>query len=530
MSQFRETHQPCPDCGSSDARAVYHSGVSICFSCGVIKGPDGETATSNGDKFLQGECAALTKRRIRQDTCQRYGYSIATTEKGQLVQVAPYYDPKSGRLVAQKVRTKSKDFWVVGDAKKMSLWGIQLARRNGRMIVITEGEVDALSISQAMGNTWPVVSLPGGAANLQALRESLEFLETYEKVVLAFDADEAGQQATQAALELFSPGKAHVINYGEYKDANDMLRGAGESALRSAVWEAREHRPDGIVSVHELYDRISAPLSMGCQYPWGKLNELTYGWRPGELVTWTAGTGTGKTALLSELEYYTLTSQKKRVGIIHLEEGCVRTARRLIGIHLNKPVHLPDAEYTEEEFKTAFDETIGHDRCYAYDHFGSLDADLLVNRIRYLAKGYNCEVIFLDHVSMVVSGADLEADERRSLDRIMTQLKSVAEGTGCTIHVVSHLRRPSGSASHEEGMHVSLSHLRGTQAIAQLSDCVIAAERNQQAPDETERNTTRLRVLKNRYTGLTGPADTLYYCRETGRLKTLDSAMLEEDF
>ena len=85
--------------------------------------------------------------------------------------------------------------------------------------------------------------------------------------------------------------------------------------------------------------------------------------------------------------------------------------------------------------------------------------------------------------------------------------------------LVSHLRRVDGNKGHENGIQVSLSHLRGSQSIAQLSDCVIALERNQQADDPEEANTTQLRVLKSRYTGDVGLAAKLVYDRETGRLK-----------
>ena len=67
-------------------------------------------------------------------------------------------------------------------------------------------------------------------------------------------------------------------------------------------------------------------------------------------------------------------------------------------------------------------------------------------------------------------------------------------------------------------MVVNLSHLRGSNSIAQLSDCVIALERNQQSDDELESRTTKLRILKSRYTGDVGMATTLVYNKETGRL------------
>ena len=86
-----------------------------------------------------------------------------------------------------------------------------------------------------------------------------------------------------------------------------------------------------------------------------------------------------------------------------------------------------------------------------------------------------------------------------------------------------------GNKGHENGIEVSLSHLRGSQSIAQLSDCVIALERNQQSDDIEESNTTKMRVLKSRYTGDVGLASHLLYDRETGRLREVPKDQFEDD-
>ena len=454
----------------------------------------------------------LTKRGISEQTCKRYKYGI---HQGR--QYATYLDSK-GKQVGQKVRDKDKNFTILGNVSKM-LFGLNLAKKGGKMIVITEGEIDAMSVSQALGNTWPAVSVPNGAQSADAaIQANLEFLETYDRVILCFDGDKPGQEALEKCVALFSPGKVSITELGSYKDANEMLQGAGASALRNAIWEAKEWRPDGVVNLADLKERISEKLAMGTQYPWPGLNDLLFGFRPQELITWTAGTGVGKTALVSELVYH-LIMKGTKVGIVYLEEGVVRAGKRIVGLHMNKPLHLPSAKYEDDEFNTAFEATLGTGNLVAYDHFGSLNEDVLLNRIRYMVKGLDCDVVVLDHISMVVSGADLDSDERRMLDHVMTSLRSLTQETGASFHVVSHLRRPPGQGSHEEGRQVSLSHLRGTQAIAQLSDAVIALERNQQASKENERNTTTIRVLKNRYAGLTGVACKLLFNHTTGRLE-----------
>ena len=110
----------------------------------------------------------------------------------------------------------------------------------------------------------------------------------------------------------------------------------------------------------------------------------------------------------------------------------------------------------------------------------------------------------------------------------MTKMRSLVEETGIALLLVSHLRRPAGDRGHEDGKEVSLSHLRGSASIAHLSDSVIALERNQQAEEETEANTTIVRILKNRYTGDTGIACHLFYDRGTGRMTQVDNP-LEDD-
>jgi twinkle protein len=79
--------------------------------------------------------------------------------------------------------------------------------------------------------------------------------------------------------------------------------------------------------------------------------------------------------------------------------------------------------------------------------------------------------------------------------------------------LVSHLRRTSSDQNHEEGARVTLGQLRGSAAIAQLSDGVIALERNQQS-DRKDSSTT-VRVLKNRYSGEVGIACHLDYDLDT---------------
>jgi twinkle protein len=188
---------------------------------------------------------------------------------------------------------------------------------------------------------------------------------------------------------------------------------------------------------------------------------------------------------------------------------------------VGKSLHL--GEHSHQELTKAFDATMDNWDLYLFDGFGSYDPDVIYNRIEYLAQGLDCKIIFLDHLSILLSG--LDGDERRMIDNTMTRLRSLVERTGISLFLVSHLRRSTGDKNHEEGARVTLGQLRGSAAIAQLSDSVIGLERDQQS--DKDGDFTTVRVLKNRYSGETGIACTLKYNLETCKF---DEHELEEEF
>lgn len=338
-----------------------------------------------------------------------------------------------------------------------------------------------------------------------------------------FDMDEPGKKAATECVELMEPGKAKIASL-PFKDPNECLQKGQPEAIVQAIWNAKAFRPDGIISGEDLWEEIQKnEVIPSIPYPWDALTALTKGARQGELVTLTAGSGVGKSAVVREVAHHLLKNQQT-VGMIMLEENPKRTALGLMGIELNKPLHLSREGVDEADIQRAFRDTVGSGRVFLYNHFGSSDLDNLLSRVRFLAKGCGCKWIVLDHLSIVVSGLG-DGDERRLIDNAMTALRTLVEETGVGLFLVSHLKRPSDGRGHEEGAKTSLSQLRGSHAIAQLSDMVIGLERNQQGKDP---NVTTLRVLKNRFSGETGLAGFLQYDRDTGRLSETTGDFVDE--
>lgn len=539
-SMFNKTQEstllkkgPCPDCGSSDACASYDDGHTFCFSCEKHTAAESSWVPQPKERIEVNVGGAglipiyfdqLASRKITEQTCQKWGYGKGKMN-GQAVQVATYCD-NDGNPVAQKIRFKGKDFRIVGDPSAMTLYGQHLWRDGGRMVVVTEGEIDALSVSQVYGNKYPVVSLPNGAPSAKkAILKSLDWLEKFDSVIFCFDNDEPGRKAAVECATVLSPGKAKVAKL-PLKDASEMLQQGRGKELIDLIWEAKTYRPDGIVSGDDVWNIITkVDQAQSFPYPWHGMNELARGIRTGELVTFCAGSGVGKSAVCKEIVHHLVMEHKLKVGFIALEESVKRTALSLMGIQMNKPIHLDMSLASEDEMEEAY-QTVIKDNLVFYDHFGSLDNDNLLNRIRYMVRSLGCRFIVLDHISLVVSGLD-GGDERRNLDNAMTRLRSLVQETGVGMLVVSHLKRPEGNKGHEEGQRTTLAQLRGSAAIGQLSDMVFGLERDLQDPDS--RDITTVRCLKNRFTGMTGVACHVRYNRDSGRLSEAMDLFSDDD-
>ena len=524
-------HEECPHCGSSDANALYSTGKHYCFSCQVVTYPDNNeegviavTTQKANVAFLPIEVVALNKRKITEKTAKHWQYGLSTYN-GSKVHVANYYD-KQGTLQAQKIRFPNKDFLALGDMKKVGLYGEHLCRDGGKMITIVEGELDALSLSQAFDNKWSVVSIPSGIDSAKkSIAKSLEWLCLYDTVVIMFDNDEVGKKAAIEVASILPPSKAKIAKL-PLKDASDMVQAGRTAELIDAVWGAKTYRPDGIVAGTDVWEIVSTTDDkQSISYPYTGIQEKTGGCRKGEIVTVTAGSGIGKSQLAREFAH-SFIMQGQVIGYIALEENVKRTSLGLMSIELNKPLHIQSDDVPMEELRHAFINTVGSGRVFMYDHWGSTDSDNLLSKIRYLVRGCGCDYIILDHISIVVSGLE-GGDERRMIDNTMTALRSLVEELNCGLILVSHLKRPSGDKGHEDGAQTSLAQLRGSAAIGQLSDMVIGLERNQQ--DKDKPNVSQVRVLKNRWSGETGLCCSLLYDTTTGRMNEVQFPDEEED-
>ena len=512
------SHIPCNECGSSDANSLYSDGHTFCFRCHAHTHGDNTHHTHHVQHVqLQGSARRLQSRKVSEATCELF----KTYKDGDILR--HYYFDSSGKVVGAKVRTKDKEFRCEGEVN--TLFGMQNFRhkttKKDQKLVITEGEMDAMSVWEAQPN-WDVVSIPNGAAaGKKAIQNNYEWINYYSKVVLFFDNDEAGQKAAKEAAGLLPPGKVFIGFLEGYKDASEALQASDTEAIRAVCnYDHTQYQPDGIVDAKTLLDLITTPTPPSDHdYPFQGLQGKLHGIRYGELVTITAGSGIGKSSFCRAIAT-DLLAKGERVGFLALEESMRHTSLGLMSNACGRSLHL--GEQQRSELTEIFDNTIAKWNLHLFDGFGSYDPDHIYNRIEYMAAGLDTKVIFLDHLSILLSG--LEGDERRMIDTTMTKLRSLVERTGISLFLVCHTTTPPNGQSHEEGGRVQLRSLRGSRSIGQLSDSVIALERNQQSG--SERDATTVRVLKNRYSGEVGEACQLNYDLNTCKFN--ESAIKKE--
>lgn len=534
-------HVNCDACGSSDANAVYSDGSTFCFSCRK-SAPKGSEDTEVEFKVVQSqltldEIDALpvdTFRGISKNVLYNCGVKVEYDENRNIV--SHYYPlTHNGKVKAYKKRIVStKEFRVVGKLDVPQLFN-QVNCGKRKNLVITEGEIDCLSLLEMLTKAkaqFDVVSIVNGAQSARRnIASNLDFVNSYDKVFLAFDNDEPGIEASKDVAHVIKPGKAHIVN-SIHKDANDALtKGLSDNYLQD-VWGAKTYKPDNFVTGEKVWQAFKERTNTeSVPYPdcIKGLNDKLLGMRLGEITLFTSGTGSGKSTVVKETILNLLEKTDTKIGLISLEESIGDTATRLIGMSLNKNIRFPK-DISEEEARKGYEKVFGDERLILLDHQGSVQDSSLLERIEYLSA-LGCQYLILDHITIAVSEGAQGKSGNEAVDKVMSDLLKIVKRYNIHLTLISHLRKSSGdSKSFEEGRMASLDDIKGSGSIKQISFDIVTFARDMMAKEETERNVVKFAVLKSRFSGLTGHCGQAIYSNETGRLSYYESQIAFKEF
>jgi len=529
MGQIVTRNQPCEKCGSSDAKQIYDDGSAFCFSCksnffapkeGYMEQPEIKKDWSNRLQEVQNDYPSrgFKERNIYLQVAEHYGVKVSYDLDGNIdAHYYPFY--ADDKLCGYKVRRLPKDFSSIGTVRG-GLFGQQLYS-GGPRLVITEGELDAMSVQSAWFKKYktfyPVVSLRS-ASSVKDLIKERDWIRNFNEVILWLDNDDAGREATKEAARIIGYDKIKIAKSNE-KDASDLWIKDPDKVLKT-IYDSIEYTPAGILTKDQLWHQLEKYNEIeSVPYPdyMEGLNDKLKGMRFGEITLWTSGTGSGKSTLLREIAIDLLEKTDDKIGIISLEESPAETARKMAGMAINR--NPANEEIPIDDLKEGFDRIFDSDRVLVLDHQGSISDGSIMDFLEYMCLS-GCKYLFVDHITILASEGAEGLTGNEAIDKIMNDLLRLVKKHEVWIGLISHLRKTDNKGrSFEEGKLPSMDDIRGSGSIKQISMDIIAFARNVGSDNPEERNTIKTKVLKCRYTGLTGPSGSLYYDFDTGRLK-----------
>ena len=539
MSRYKQT--ACPECDSSDAFTIYEDGA-YCFSCQYttkkvnIMNDLEPVAKPNSNITLEEindlNSFPINSRGISKQVVDHFGIKMAVNPDGSGgSHFYPYTANGKVTVVAYKERKLPKSFVAHGNFSNVELFG-QSVSSGGKTLVITEGELDACAVAEAFLHKYkrifPVVSMPS-ATGCKTVLAQREWIRRFESVILFFDKDEAGQAAVQKVAKIIGAGKVKVAKLLE-KDPCEQLLKHGPQSLLQSYWDAETWSPAGLVMGEAIWEQFQQrQRTKSRPYPkcLAGLNDKLKGIRQGEITLFTSGTGSGKSTIVKEIVLDLLQDEENKIGLISLEESVGDTAEKFIEMTLNQKLDHDDNNLSELDLRQGFESVFADERLVLLDHQGSVGDSTLTDKIEYMCL-MGCKYLVLDHITIAVSEGSEGLSGNEAIDKVMSDLLKIVKKHNIWLCLISHLRKaPGGGASFEEGKLASIDDIKGSGSIKQISFDIVAFARNLVADNATERNTIKFRVLKSRFTGLTGSAGAAIYNTKTGRLTSTDNVFME---
>lgn len=571
MAEFIR-HEACSECGSSDGRAIYADGSYFCWVCNDVKPSNGfleekglkksnkktkerkEVVVSEKEKITPEQNEELKSRTslsgsgyrgISDDTLKFFGVRTGYDPETMKVNSVYYPCTENGELSGYKCRVHPKQFGhgnLGRTGKSCDLFGQFRFTRPGKYVLIVGGEHDQLAAFQMLQNyskgkgydyDTPVVSPTVGETGCEKqLAAQYDWFNQFEKIIIAFDNDDAGEEATTKAIKVLPKGKVFVAKWS-LKDPNEMLEKGKEKQFIQDFYSAKQFIPAGVLGSGGLYEALLEKLnrkSIPLPSFLNKLENMLVSWELNSIGVLAAGTGAAKTTVANEILYDLIFNSPYKTGVVSLELDAGQYAQAMLSRHLQVKIANFKTQgdrlgfVSSDDVKTKADEVFkredGTDRFMVLDERdGSIE--VIKEKIEQMIISCGCQLIILDPVSDLFEG--LPHEEQAAF---MKWLKSMCKNYEVSFLLIAHIRKTGdGKQSASSGTFVSEEAIFGSGSLIKSASWVVLMTRDKYNTDPIVRNTTKLVLSKNRNNGVTGDAGELYYCNNTHMLydkSTLD--------
>lgn len=346
-----------------------------------------------------------------------------------------YY--RDNELINVKYRDREKNFKLVKGAE-LIFYGLDNIK-DSEVIYITEGEIDALSLHEV--GIFSVVSVPNGASKgnqkLDYLDNCYKYFEEPKKVIICTDNDEAGVTLREELARRFGKHRSSYVDFGEFKDANEVLLKQGAKALREFLDNPKEFPLEGIVDIDSIWDNVLQANEKGIpDYDLGYASEK-FRIAMGEWTVCTGVPNSGKSDFVDQIAVNLATREKFKTAFFSPEsfpyEGHIRRlANKLNEANCNNDQLNNSKDFIKEYF-----------------HFVKIDLenvsiDSILNKFKELVfrKGVNLLVIdpwnMLDHS---------EQKDNSYIGKKLSKITQFVQRTNTHLFLVAHPRKLEKNAN-----------------------------------------------------------------------------------
>lgn len=496
MGNWVQTRIACPCGKSSDGYALDENGNGYCF--GKCGGKFFKNNHDIGEDKSSFTAEYYPHRGLSEQTLKKYG-TLTKFFEGTPVETGFYYPDG-----AIKIRSiVGKNFKTVGEWKPTLFGKNVFDKGSKKVITITEGEYDAMSVYQIVGSETAAVSVRSAVTAKKDCITEYDYINSFDKIIINFDNDDPGQEAAKKVASLFDFKKVYNLCLEKGKDANQYLQDENTQEYYNAWRGVKRYTPDNLLTTMSEFKKALTEQREEklVNYPFEGLQQKLFGIHEGEVVIVKGEEGLGKTELLRAIENQVFKTTTHNIGIIHLEESNSTTLRAMAGYFTSTPVLSPEMPAPDEYVVKVLEQIVGanEDRFILHSSHDVEDEDRFINNIRFMVSAHNCKLVFFDHISWLATGGDdKEGDERKKLDRISQKLKFLAKELRFALVMISHV--------NDDGK------TRGSRNITKVANTVIHLSRNKTIDDDTERNKLHFMIEKARLAGAKeGPAGYAIY-------------------
>ena len=449
----------------------------------------------------------------------------------------PFY--KGGEVVNIKSRTADKKFRQEKNAEKCFY---RFDHMQGmETIIITEGEMDALSLVQA-GFT-NVVSVPDGATapgsnpsdrKFSYLISAEEHLMNAEKVILCTDSDKAGLHLRDELSRRIGREKCCRVNYpDDCKDMNEVLSKYGEERILEIVSNAYPYPIDGVIMIEDVIDEaidlFNKPEHLGLSTGWKDLDDH-YRVSLSEVSVVTGVPNMGKSEWMDALMINMVQKYGWKFGIFSAENFPVKHhLLKLVG-KFSRQAFWGDDKMSEDVARASMDVLNDHIKFIGTQE-SSVTIESIMEQSKVLNYRYGLNGLIIDPWNTIEHKFGDGENETNYVSRVLSQLNTFAKMNEIHIWVVAHPRKMENDANRKPVVP-SPYDISGSANWFNKADNAITIHRHRSEDDDyvgVHIHKIRFQYKNGKPTSGSEPAKLNYNVR-TGNYETYTSRIKEDIF